>query len=402
MTKKSLIPAGIALTASVLLMGLVMRTPITTLPLMLTQLSAELHLPAGQLGILTTIPLIMFLLISNFASKTIALIGLKKAVALSVATILIGSLLRLIVTMPTMVMGTILIGFGIAHLNVFMPSFVAAYFPLKVGLYTSMYSLTIMVGSAVFSLLTAPMTLLFGWHSVMWLIAILVLAVLAVWLYTSRLVPEKIGPRRQQTNAKTPSAKPMWTNWRAWPFLVAFGMQATINYTAIAWLPALMTYHHVTSGQISLIMFLYSFIGVPVSIIVPNILVHMHHRGLVTVILIAGILALVGCGLLFYQGTSSFAYWITTGLLVGFTPAFFFLYCMTMFAHKTDTPVETANLSGMAQAGGYFISAFGPVLYGHAFTINPTGNLQNVLFLIMIIIMVVASIKMALTKHLHQ
>lgn len=71
MSKKQVLPTGIALAASVMLIGLIMRSPITTLPLMLSQISQELGVPSGQLGILTTIPLVMFLLISNFASKTI-------------------------------------------------------------------------------------------------------------------------------------------------------------------------------------------------------------------------------------------------------------------------------------------------------------------------------------------
>ena len=78
MSKKQVLPTGIALVASVMLIGLIMRSPITTLPLMLSQISQELGVPSGQLGILTTIPLVMFLLISNFASKTMAVFGLKK------------------------------------------------------------------------------------------------------------------------------------------------------------------------------------------------------------------------------------------------------------------------------------------------------------------------------------
>lgn len=133
MSKKQVLPTGIALAASVMLIGLIMRSPITTLPLMLSQISQELGVPSGQLGILTTIPLVMFLLISNFASKTMAVFGLKKALFLSIASIFLGTALRLVVTMPTMLLGTVFVGIGIAHLNVFMPSFVAAYFSHKVG-----------------------------------------------------------------------------------------------------------------------------------------------------------------------------------------------------------------------------------------------------------------------------
>ncbi|MCG4288227.1 MFS transporter, partial [Lactobacillaceae bacterium KNUT 0156] len=78
------------------------------------------------------------------------------------------------------------------------------------------------------------------------------------------------------------------------------------------------------------------------------------------------------------------------------------LYTMTMFAAKTDSPVETARLSGMAQAGGYFMSAFGPMLYGMAFTANPAGEIQNIVYLILVVLMIAAALLMAATKHLFK
>lgn len=90
MSNKKVASTGAILASSVLLIGLIMRSPITTLPLMLTQISGELGVDKGQLGILTTIPLVMFLLISNFASKTMAFFGLKKALGLSLASIFLG------------------------------------------------------------------------------------------------------------------------------------------------------------------------------------------------------------------------------------------------------------------------------------------------------------------------
>lgn len=401
MSKKQVLPTGIALAASVMLIGLIMRSPITTLPLMLSQISQELGVPSGQLGILTTIPLVMFLLISNFASKTMAVFGLKKALFLSIASIFLGTALRLVVTMPTMLLGTVFVGIGIAHLNVFMPSFVAAYFSHKVGVYTSLYSLTIMVGSAAFSLLTAPVVATFGWHAVMWLLVLLPAIVLGFWFYTARLVPEKVKITATEKQVIAPK-KRIWTNVRAWPFLIVFGVQATINYTGVAWLPTMMAHHHVSAGAISVIMSFYSFIGMPISIIVPNILVHMRRRGTMMAIAIAGVLSLAGAIMLFNQDTSSLAYWWTLTVLIGFATSFFFLYTMTMFAAKTDSPVETARLSGMAQAGGYFMSAFGPMLYGMAFTANPAGEIQNIVYLILVVLMIAAALLMAATKHLFK
>ena len=126
----------------------------------------------------------------------------------------------------------------------------------------------------------------------------------------------------------------------------------------------------------------------------------MRRKGTLATIAVAAVMSLIGAVMLFDQETSSVVYWFLLTILIGFATSFFFLYTMTMFAAKTSSPVETARLSGMAQAGGYFMSAFGPMLYGMAFTANPNGVIQNVVYLVLVIVMIVAAVMMAMTKHL--
>ena len=90
----------------VILIGLMLRTPITTLPLMLGDLANKLEVSKSSLGILTTLPLIMFMLFSSVASTILKKWGFKKSLLGTLAILLVGSLLRLIVTMPTMIIGT--------------------------------------------------------------------------------------------------------------------------------------------------------------------------------------------------------------------------------------------------------------------------------------------------------
>ena len=40
------------------------------------------------------------------------------------------------------------------------------------------------------------------------------------------------------------------------------------------------------------------------------------------------------------------------------------------------------------------------MLYGMAFTANPNGVIQNVVYLVLVIVMIVAAVMMAMTKHL--
>ncbi|RRG17793.1 MFS transporter [Weissella viridescens] len=367
-----------------------MRAPVTTLPLMLNEIASSLNVATSQLGILTTIPLIMFVLVSNFAAKTMQLMGLKRAMAFAVAMILLGSLCRVVTNMPMMLIGTVLIGLGIAHLNVFMPSFVMAFFPTKIGLYTSIYTMSNMLGTAVFNVLTAPVMAKWGWHAMMWILVLLPALALGVWLVASRFAEPVVQEPADDFDKSSPQEPKLhvWRNPRAWALLLVFGFQAILNYTFVAWMPSLMAYHHVSAGNIGWIMALYSIIGMFVSLLVPNLIVRLTKRGLAGCVLFMGLIGLLTAVMLFNQNTSAVGFWLALALMIGSITAFFFLIAMTMFAAKTTTPFQTATVSGMAQSGGYFISAFGPTLYGQAFQANPAGSVQNIVYTVIVVLLV--------------
>lgn len=76
---------GAAMLVVILLIGFIMRAPITTPPLFLGKLATALNVNQSSLGILTTLPLVMFMfmLLSNFAAKPMAYFGLKKALLMA-------------------------------------------------------------------------------------------------------------------------------------------------------------------------------------------------------------------------------------------------------------------------------------------------------------------------------
>lgn len=373
----------------ILLIGFIMRAPITTPPLILGQLAHALGTQSSQLGILTTLPLVMFMLFSNFAAKPMGWLGLKKALLLAVGIVIVGSGLRLIMTMPTMIVGTVLIGIGIAHLNVFMPSLVAAYFPRKIGLYTTLYSFSMIFGNMVFNLSAAPIAQLLGWQMILVFLLIIPLVSFGGWLVIARTVEEKIFVQRSHNNHKQQTPMRLWTNLAAWPFLLTFGGQAIISYTFTAWMPALMEFHHVSAGNVGIVMACYALVGLPVSVFLPNLVTSLPQKNLVRMTLGAGTCGVIASVMLFWQNTSSMIFWLLQSLLIGVAIGFFFITAMTMFAAKTDSPYDTARLSGMAQAGGYCMSAFGPSLYGIAFAANPTGVIQTICYLILAMMMTI-------------
>lgn len=179
---------------TVIAFGLAMRAPIVTIPLIIDQLARQLKTAVGNLGILTTIPLIMFLLFSIVVAKEMTRFGLRRALNFGLTALVLGALLRLDVAWPMLLLGTVLVGLGITHLNVLTPSVVAAYEPNQTALYTTSYSMAIMVGSAVFSLLTHPLSTAFGWWSVLAALLLLTMFPWLMWLAFRLPMPKRPQP----------------------------------------------------------------------------------------------------------------------------------------------------------------------------------------------------------------
>lgn len=82
-------------------------------------------------------------------------------------------------------------------------------------------------------------------------------------------------------------------------------MQATVNYTTVAWLPSMMLQHGVPNGLMTIFMSLYSFVGMPLSIVLPTVFLTLKAKGTTWVSLGAGIVALLSVMMLFHTQTKS-------------------------------------------------------------------------------------------------
>ena len=62
--------------------------------------------------------------------------------------------------------------------------------------------------------------------------------------------------------------------------------------------------------------------------------------------------------------TDNFIYWLILNILIGSFTSILFPYLMVTFSMKSSSPEKTAQLSGLAQTGGYVFAALGPILFG--------------------------------------
>ena len=106
----------------IIMLGIVLRTPFTTLPTVLSDIAAGLGVDVSSLGLLTSLPLLTFAIFSPFAIQFAKKLGIERLFFLVLIAITIGSAIR-IINLPFLYLGTILIGAGISFLNVLLPSY---------------------------------------------------------------------------------------------------------------------------------------------------------------------------------------------------------------------------------------------------------------------------------------
>lgn len=366
----------------VVAMGVALRIPFVSLPPILAQVANGLHVPVSNLGILTTLPLLAFAFVSPFAANTARRFGIERAIALMLIVMAVGSLLR-VAGVSWLFIGTALIGVGVAHLNVLLPTVLATNFGQGAGKYTAGYLFAMMASTVVALAVVVPIVDATSWQMWIGLMTILIVAVLVIWLPNLRH-NHLLAQRHPES-----SALAVWKTPSAWLLLIFGGLQSMLFYTMSAWLPTMMTSYGVDAAVAGLAVSLQSLISLPFSFLVPAIAPKLNQTMRQRWLIAFGALTLVAFAMMFAH-TDNAVYWLVTNALFGLAIAPTFPYLMTLFALKSPSPQHTAELSGMAQSGGYLLAAFGPALFGAAYGWTHNWAPQIIVMIILTIVMIVA------------
>ena len=119
---------------------LVMRGPITCIGAVADEIIESLQIGYPAYGFLSALPIACFGLFCAAAPAMSKRFGLIGTLFISLGLIFVGSFGRLLPIYSTMLISTVLIGIGIALLNVLMPVLLRDYFPdnipLVMGIFT--------------------------------------------------------------------------------------------------------------------------------------------------------------------------------------------------------------------------------------------------------------------------
>ncbi len=343
----------------IVLIGTVLRSPFTALPTILGDIAQGLGVEVSSLGILTSLPLLMFALFSAFASRLAQKIGLEHLFTYCLLLLTIGSVIR-IFNLPLLYLGTLIIGASIAIFNVLLPSMIQANQPQKISLLTTLYVTAMGVSTAIASYLSVPITQASSWKGLILVLSFLCLVTLLVWLPNHRHNHYLEGQQEKKSKENILKSKSVWA------IIVFGGLQSLLFYTSMTWLPTMAVSAGLSNSDAALLASIFSLISIPFSMTVPSLTTRLsdaHRRIMLAIISFSG---MTGIAMLLYP-TNNFLYWLVVHLLIGTACSALFPYLMVCFSLKTSSPEKTAQLSGLAQTGGYILAAFGPTLFGYSF-----------------------------------
>lgn len=366
----------------IVLIGTVLRSPFTALPTILGDIAQGLGVEVSSLGILTSLPLLMFALFSAFASRLAQKIGLEHLFTYCLLLLTVGSVIR-IFNLPLLYLGTLIIGASIAIFNVLLPSMIQANQPQKISLLTTLYVTAMGVSTAIASYLSVPITQASSWKGLILVLSFLCLVTLLIWLPNHRHNHYLEGQKEKQVKENILKSKDVWA------IIIFGGLQSLLFYTSMTWLPTIAISAGLSNSDAALLASIFSLISIPFSMTVPSLTTHLsdgHRRIMLTIISIAG---MTGIAMLLYP-SSSFLYWLVVHLLIGTACSALFPYLMVCFSLKTSSPEKTAQLSGLAQTGGYILAAFGPTLFGYSFELFQSWIPAVIALLVVDIIMTVS------------
>ena len=343
----------------IVLIGTVLRSPFTALPTILGDIAQGLGVEVSSLGILTSLPLLMFALFSAFASRLAQKIGLEHLFTYCLLLLTVGSVIR-IFNLPLLYLGTLIIGASIAIFNVLLPSMIQANQPQKISLLTTLYVTAMGISTAIASYLSVPITQASSWKGLILVLSFLCLVTLLVWLPNHRHNHHLESQKEKQVKENILKSKDVWA------IIVFGGLQSLLFYTSMTWLPTMAVSAGLSNSDAALLASIFSLISIPFSMTVPSLTTRLsdgHRRIMLAIISIAG---MIGIAMLLYPA-NNFLYWLVVHLLIGTACSALFPYLMVCFSLKTSSPEKTAQLSGLAQTGGYILAAFGPALFGYSF-----------------------------------
>ena len=336
------------------------------------------------LGLLTTIPLIAFGIVSTITPLFTKRFGIGNTLTGALILLTVGIIIRSLGGIFALYFGTILLGIAIAFGNVLIPALIKRNFPHKAGVVTSLYSGIMSLGAAFAAGLSVPLAVKMnlGWKGSLGVWAVLAIIALVIWIPNIKRI-NRTRPRRSFAAAM----KKLSGSMLVWKLALYMGLQSFTFYIVLAWLPAILIDRGFDASYAGWMLSLCQATGIIGAILIPIWAGSRKDQRIVIISLIGiEILALTG---LIIPEFGMIELWIgIIGLVLGGT----FGLALLLIVLRSDNAETATELSGIVQSIGYLIAATGPFVVGLIYDLTGIWNYALVLLIAVAIIKLVMGV----------
>lgn len=380
------------LTIGILFISFNLRAPITAVGSVIESIKTDLNLSSSMAGFITTLPLVVFAVVSPFVCKISDRIGNGKTVLIGLISILVGEIIRSYTNSIGLFIGTSFIGVGIAIGNVLIPSIIKLKYSERIGIMTSMYITGMTVFAALGSGLSVPLSkgLNLGWRNA--LAAWSVLAVLTILVWLPETKSEDALSCADDGLVSTSTS--IWKSKLAWWVTLFMGTQSLLFYCLVTWLPSIALSKGLSAEVSGYITLFFQLIGLPATLVMPILADKFKSQKVIATV--SSTLYLLGMILMLKANSLPIIFLSTVFLGLGMGGSI--SLSISFISLRTPNSKKTAELSGMSQSAGYLLAAVGPTMIGFIFDQTNSWTIPITIFIVSIVLLIMLGLKAGANK----
>ncbi|WP_163141146.1 MFS transporter [Bacillus sp. 22-7] len=371
--------------AGIIFVAFNLRPAITSVGPLIGAIRDETGISNSAAGLLTTLPLVAFALLSPFVPRIAQKLGSEWSILLGLTILGAGIAARSLGMLPPLYIGTVLIGLGVGLCNVLLPGMVKEKFPQKVGLLTGIYTFSMGICAGLAPGFSIPLAenLGLGWRLSLGVWTILIFIAIIVWL-------PQIRERKKKTAAPKVSAPKgsIWSSPIAWQVTLFMGLQSMVYFSATTWLPEILHSQGREIAATGWMVTVLQFSGLPVNFIIPVLADRLpNQKGIA-----------LGIGLFTFAGLMGLLMNVNAIIsnisivLLGIGLGAAISHSLTLIGLRAENAKQAASLSGMAQSVGYLLAAAGPILIGSLYDLFHSWTVPLIFLMIITAIFTISGI----------
>ncbi|WP_281541726.1 CynX/NimT family MFS transporter [Maribacter aestuarii] len=374
-TQKSASRNNYLLVVGIIFIAINLRPALASVGPLVEDIRVSTGLSNTLLGLLTTLPLLAFGVVSTLTPLFTKRFGIGGTLLGAMLLLTAGIAIRYINWIPALYIGTLLLGVAIALGNVLLPSITKRNFNENSGFMTSLYSSFMALGAATAAGLSVPLAqdIELGWRGSLVVWGVPSLLALFVWMPQVPKLTKSSSDRSFKEAMKKLSSSRL-----AWNVALFMGLQSMVFYIILAWLPVILQSRGYDAAFAGWMLSLSQATGIIGSLVIPYVAgKQKNQRTIVTVLVLLEAVSLLG---ILLPEFGLIAVWVSLlGIVLGGT---FGLALLFLVLRSRDTDGAT-ELSGMAQSVGYLVAATGPMLFGGIFDL--TGDWDYALLFLFLV-----------------